>query len=119
MPLSDFAARVTLPSFQAAPSLFSLASQSKFPAVMGTRPAQRTTIDLLVQLFPELPQHRLQMIAQTYGENKIMAIENALALRRAQVRLCEPPSLCAYIMRINCYKMWHFLSSLSNSFSPV
>ncbi|KAL5263706.1 hypothetical protein ACHWQZ_G008919 [Mnemiopsis leidyi] len=50
----------------------------------GTRPAQRSTIDLLVQLFPELPQHRLQMIAHTYGDNKIMAIENALALRRAQ-----------------------------------
>eukprot|EP00116_Pleurobrachia_bachei_P008572 sb/3468834/ len=79
---------------KAAPSLFSLASyhtqhQSKFPAAasavtLGTRPAQRTTIDLLIQLFPELPQQRLQMIAQTYGENKIMAIENALALRRAQ-----------------------------------
>lgn len=50
----------------------------------GTRPAQRSTIDLLVQLFPELPQHRLQMIAHTYGDNKIMAIENALAIRRAQ-----------------------------------
>ena len=72
--------------------------------VIGTRPAQRSTIDLLIQLFPELAQHRLQMIAHTYGDNKIMAIENALAIRRAQVGLFL--IVKSYIfnqLKINCF----------------
>lgn len=56
----------------------------------STRPQQRTTLDLLYQLFPELSHRRLQLISETYGDNKIMAIENALALRRAQEDCLSP-----------------------------
>lgn len=66
----------------------------------STRPQQRTTLDLLYQLFPELSHRRLQLISETYGDNKIMAIENALALRRAQVIRALNESRCSRIVHL-------------------
>ena len=91
---SQYIVRINHPNHKVAHLTFFLqGTPAAAQKTTGTRPAQRSTIDLLVQLFPELPQHRLQMIAHTYGDNKIMAIENALAIRRAQVGDAETETL--------------------------
>jgi len=90
----------------------------------STRPQQRTTLDLLYQLFPELSHRRLQLISETYGDNKIMAIENALALRRAQEDCLSPLMSYQQLIKPNMLStdalMLQSLSQLASStqFSP-